>query len=398
MTIKSPPLPPPSYPTAIPPLAESAATSAATTATTPHPASPHIYYNMAQTYNIPPFVSHSLHTQYTTMYKQLCELIPDESTSYATTIRNYHPFSTAAKKEPIPIFYDMIEIITSMGILLPFTAVPIKAVHVGNNQPYYHYLNIMRNATNPLHSLADKYFYFYENIGDNMACAFNYIFYDLAVEFHDLGLCNIKNYTVQFIRAVMFALKCQAEGGVCVFKISHTMHKPIVQLLYLLTGVYDKVFIVKPTSSNIIEHDRYVVCRGFCGGGGGTAPTIADEYHTKLANWLAVITQTMTANFIINMEELLCPLTDKIPLPFLYKVCDANIILGHKQLEAMEQLTYLLKNRHKIGKMEDYKRNGQNQYMNWCKKFIATGYIAVQGAAVGAAATTQTEMQDNMNK
>lgn len=327
-------------------------------------ASPHIYYNMAQTYNIAPFISHSLHSQYMTMYKQIMELTTE---SYISTIRTFHPFTVAAEKEMFPMFYDMIEILASMNLLESFGTAPIKAAHIGNNQPYYHYLNIMRNSTLPAIALADKYFYFYENIGDTMACTFQYIFYDLAVESHDIGLCNIKNYTVQFIRAVMFALKCQAEGGICIFKISHMFYKPIVQLIYLLTGVYDKVCIVKPSSSNIMEHDRYVVCRGFMGDRAG-------GYYTKLSNWLTTINQTIASNYIANMEELLCPLSDKIPLPFLYKVCDINVSMGHKQLETMEHIIFLLKNKHKIGKIEDFKKNGYNHYLNWCKKYVSSGY------------------------
>lgn len=374
MTLKDMPPAPPLAPSAPPPLQPPPTNTCPLTTPPPGPppgvvvASPHIYYNMAQTYNISPFISHSLYSQYMTMYKQILELTTD---SYISIIRTYHSFTIAAEKEMYPMFYDMIEILGSMNLLESFGTVPIKAAHIGINQPYYHYLNIMRSSTVPTISLADKYFYFYENIGDTMACTFQYIFYDLAIENTDIGLCNIKNYTIQFIRAVMFALKCQAEGGVCVFKISHVFYKPIVQLLYLLTGVYDKVFIVKPASSNIVEHDRYVVCKGFIGG--GALNSAAAEYYTKLSNWVTTITQTISANFITNMEELLCPMSDKIPMPFLYKICDINVSLGHKQLEAMEHIIFLLKNKHKTGKIEDFKKNGYNHYLNWCKKYIAPG-------------------------
>ena len=46
-------------------------------------------------------------------------------------------------------------------------------------------------------------------------------------------------------------------------KISEIFHKPIVDALYFLSSLYEKVYVCKPNTSNIILFDKYIVCKNF---------------------------------------------------------------------------------------------------------------------------------------
>ena len=263
-----------------------------------------------------------------------------------------------------PIFYDMLEVVYTLNLMSGYANLPfIKAIHIGNKSvENYQYLSYIRD--NP----ADKHFYFHENINTFLNYSFHYIFYDIDT-IADINELNIKNYIIQFVKIILFVLKCQMADGVCVIKLTHIFHKPIIDLVYMLTILYDKVVIIKPSTSNVISFDKYLVCRGFVGSKN------ADQYYTDLNNWLNYF---MTNNndiisTMINEKrdtgEELSPIYNQIPLYFMNKLNDINIILGQKQLDALDQLIYVLKNKHKDEKMELLRKQNIQKCVMWCKKY-----------------------------
>lgn len=64
---------------------------------------------------------------------------------------------------------------------------------------------------------------------------------------------------------VVAALSIQGEGGSFVLKIFGCSTKILLEILYLLSIHYDNVYIVKPVTSNILSHERYIVAKGFRG-------------------------------------------------------------------------------------------------------------------------------------
>lgn len=319
------------------------------------PDNSNIYYNMALLNNIPPYISQSYCIYYAQLKTQLTNIIEkvdhdiiapgahtdivvrtvvaaglqqqlkEQSQLEALALRNARIDGTT--------FYDMVEVITTLNILSTFSNMAyIKAIHIGNKYTdNYQYLSYLRN--NPL----DKYFYFYENIGHDYS--FHYIFYDLEQGSLgcDINDINIKNYTMQFVKAVMFALKSQVEGGVCIIKLTHLIHKPILDLVYILLSVYEKALIIKPTTVNTISHNKYLVCKGFTN-------KHASEYFTQLHQWLQMVMAAIDTTTISNAASLLSSV-ESLPLYFLNKITDINTILGHKQLEAIDALIYTLKSK-----------------------------------------------------
>ena len=73
---------------------------------------------------------------------------------------------------------------------------------------------------------------------------FDFIFFN---EYND----NINSYIINFIQFIMTVLRYQSIGGTSIIKIGYIFHKPIIDLLYLLSSLFEKVYIIKPNTSNV---------------------------------------------------------------------------------------------------------------------------------------------------
>ena len=158
----------------------------------------------------------------------------------------------------------------------------------------------------------------------------------------------------------MILLKYQSNNGTCLIKINNIFHKPIIDILYILSSVYEKVYIIKPTTSNIMSFDKYIVCKNFILN--ENKKEIYKNYYFKLAQIINTYLQNNNNNIssIIDCE---------IPLYFINKIDDINIIIGQQQLESIDQVIITLKNKNKEDKIENIKKSNIQKSVTWCEKF-----------------------------
>jgi len=69
------------------------------------------------------------------------------------------------------------------------------------------------------------------------------------------------------ISSLLDIINIQKIGSILILKIGNCFETGIIQLLYYLCSVYNKVFVVKPVSCWGGESTKYVVCKNFKGGG-----------------------------------------------------------------------------------------------------------------------------------
>jgi hypothetical protein len=60
---------------------------------------------------------------------------------------------------------------------------------------------------------------------------------------------------------------------------------------------------------------------------------------------------------------------DEIPYYFINKIEEANIIVGQQQLESLDQIVSILKNKSKEDKIETLKKNNLQKCVHWCEKY-----------------------------
>ena len=78
--------------------------------------------------------------------------------------------------------------------------------------------------------------------------------------------------------------------------------------------------------------------------------------------------------YMINLnnyknENIVSIIDKEIPYHFINKIDDMNIIIGQQQLESINQIINILKNKNKEDKIESIKKTNIQKSVNWCEKF-----------------------------
>jgi len=309
-----------------------------------------------------PYMSYSLVNYYLLIKQQIIEMftndsdLSDNSFDCASKLINPYEFifskvpgskfSVSKLKPKTNIFYDLLEISSNLNIFDSFKITqPIQFLHVTNN---YHdsieCFEMFRDNYPDDHLFLENF-----NLDDNSfnEIKFDFLFYETSTS----------DYFISFIQTIIIILRNQKLYGTSIIKIGDIFHKPVIDILYLLSSLYEKVYICKPNTNNIVTFDRYIVCKNF----------LCDEQsnnYLKL-NYLKLII------FLKKLEDkyIVSILDFDIPYYFKNKIDELNIIIGQQQLEALDQIISIYKNKNKNDKIESIKKNNIQKSVSWCEKY-----------------------------
>ena len=173
--------------------------------------------------------------------------------------------------------------------------------------------------------------------------------FDFSIDFNK----QEENSLNLIISEVFFAMNLQKKGGSFVLKMFDTFTSLSIEILYLLTYLYENVYISKPLSSRPANSEKYIVCTNF-----KMVPNL-DSLIQNIFEKYYLIKQTSVKS-IINIEISNC---------FLDKIKEINSIFGQLQIEnIMNTLTYI-QDKNKNEKQELYKKSYLNKCVKWCKKY-----------------------------
>ena len=209
----------------------------------------------------------------------------------------------------------------------------------------------------------------FENINEEIYNTINDRRYDfIFYEIKNIYFENLNDYILNLTQVLMILLKYQSNNGVCLIKINHIFHKPIIDILYILSSIYEKVYIIKPNTSNITIFDKYIVCRNFILD--NNKKEIYKNYYFKLAQFISIYLQNNNNNNNNNINTNISSIIDyEIPSYFMNKIDDMNIIIGQQQLESIDQIINIYKNKNKDDKIETIKKTNIQRCITWCEKF-----------------------------
>ena len=313
--------------------------------------------------SLKPYISHSLYNFYNNVKKQIIlmgsDLSYNDYEEIITTVNPYEyifskvpgsKFSVSKLKPKTNIFYDYLEITSTLNIFEPFKNKTIKSLHISSS---------CDDSIDCIEMIRENYtedeIFSFETINDEMYKSiieenFDFMFFDKKCD-------NINNYIINFIEFIMLILRFQRNNGVSIIKIDYVFHKPIVDMMYLITSLFDKVFVIKPNTSNITTFEKYLVCKGF----------ISNENKLELykQNYIKL------NNFIKNLphENVSTIISNNIPYYFINKIDDMNCIIGQQQLEALDLIISIFKHTNKEDKIEIIKKINIQKSVNWCEKF-----------------------------
>jgi len=256
-------------------------------------------------------------------------------------------------------FYVYIEIINMLSLIDFFDNININVFSYGRNSPsVIECLNLLRedyidfkldlNEIN-INDIKKKGYCidFKEELLSNVHL--------LSYELNETDYININNYTIGLIYILCNIICYQSQNGVSIIKVDNIYYKPTLDIIYILTSMYEKIYIIKPNISNILSNEKYIVCKNYIYN--ETKNIIYKNYLVEL-------------NSILLSEKIIKSILDfDLPFYFLNKIEDSNIIIGNQQIEYLNHLLYLYKSKNTFEKQELLKKNNIQKCIMWCEKF-----------------------------
>jgi len=256
----------------------------------------------------------------------------------------------------IHIFYVFIEMMNIFNILELFFGKNMICVYYSSNHKIImDSFHILRDQSKDLHLVGDlsNHAFHHSKIISEHDKYSDFLFYELD----DAEYSNINTYNKLFLSIVCSILRNQKDQGVCIIKVDHLYHKPILDIVFLLTSLYEKIYIIKPNSSPILTNERFLICKKFI-----RSNQIITEYLHKIESFLDQYQ-------VIQEEETIVSLMDfDIPYYFINKIEESNITIGHQQIEQIDQMMGIFKNKNKEDKLLSMKKANIQKCFLWCEK------------------------------
>jgi len=265
--------------------------------------------------------------------------------------------SVSKVKPESNIFYELLELFSICNVEEFFESNnQICSLHFSDNfHSSIYLLNIMRDNKKDLYYgvnfIVEEMDNFFNIQKDLLKCDFLYF------EFKKDHYKSNKIYFMNMIKVLHIIIKNQNNDGISIIKIDNIFYKLVVDFLYILSSLFEQVFIIKPQVSNILLSERYIVCKKF----------ISSSNLQKLQIQLEEVEKQI---FHLQDNMIIQSLLQKqISYYFINKIEESNIVIGQQQLETLDQVINIIKNKNKDEKMETLKRNHIQKCIIWCEKY-----------------------------
>jgi len=325
--------------------------------------------------------------RYTNPYEYIHTLIPDKK----KYISKYKPLSRS--------YFKMIEMTHLFKLLENYSQQPINTFHLAEGPGGFieAILNIRNNPADTYYGMTiidnkhddnipswKKSQFFLRNhpniviengatktgdLLDKRNFESNYIKYKHSMDIitADGGFDFSENFNLQEINIhrLLFAQICHAiimqnYNGSFILKIFDCFRIATVDILYILSSLYEKVYIVKPHTSRYGNSEKYIVCKKF---------RYSKQYHSeiliKIYNKLHQAMSDMENNKTQYIHRFI-----KIDISsfFLNKIQEYNAIFGQQQIENIAYTLTLLKE-FTEDKKHSLVRNNIIKCIHWCEKY-----------------------------
>jgi len=258
-------------------------------------------------------------------------------------------FSVSKLKPKTNLFYDFLEVCSLINIFEPYKSFTMKTLHITpNHSDTIECFEMMRENYNDEIMCYDEINEeTIKSIGDEK---FDFLFFECKTD-------DLKQYTVSLIECIMIILRNQSHQACCIIKIRDVFYKPIVDMLYLLSSLYDRTFILKPVTSNIVTFDKYIVCKSF------------NTNKDKLMNFKLNYFRLLVFLKKLENKDIISILDYDVPYYYTMKINDMNIISGQQLIDALDLMMNILKNKNREEKIELLKKTNIQKSVAWCEKY-----------------------------
>jgi hypothetical protein len=275
-----------------------------------------------------------------------------------------YSLSVSKVKPDSNIFFELLELFHVCNINENLKKKQMINLHVSPNANSSIYLlSILREDYNDINlneNITLLYDKFIRNRNNRSQSQIKYDF--LYFESNKTDYLDIDNYTNYMIFLFYIIVKYQNNEGISIIKINNLIHKSIVDILYLLTNIFEKVMIIKPSVTNIISGERFIVCKKFMNNNSNSLSKV--NLEETLYKILLNINDYSEKN--LSIESVI---DNEISYLFMNKIEESNVVIAQQQLEALDQIINIVKNKNKDDKIEILKRNHIQKCIQWCDKY-----------------------------
>ena len=181
--------------------------------------------------------------------------------------------------------------------------------------------------------------------------------FDFSVDF------NSQEYNIaQLLFAqVCYAICMQKYNGCFVLKLFDCFMPFTIDIIYILSSFYKKVYITKPQTSRYANSEKYLVCKSFLYKSNYTFyPFLYNALRTLLLS-----NHPSTKTYIYRFLHTNLDITHH----FLTKLEEYNSIFGQQQLENIHYTLNLIEMKHKNDKIDNIIKLNIQKCINWCIKY-----------------------------
>jgi 23S rRNA U2552 (ribose-2'-O)-methylase RlmE/FtsJ len=154
---------------------------------------------------------------------------------------------------------------------------------------------------------------------------------------------------------IAFAICMQKKGGLFILKIFDSFYEHTIDIIYILSSFYEKVYIIKPQTSRYANSEKYLVCNHFMHENNNQIYPIFRNAFSKMC---AMDSTQHIYRFL------------KIPVSFHFmkKMEEYNLIFGEKQIQNIYFTLNLINNKNKTEKIDSLIKINIQKSIKWCIK------------------------------
>lgn len=171
--------------------------------------------------------------------------------------------------------------------------------------------------------------------------------FDFSIDFNKQEMLCVPLIFAECLYAITF----QKAHGIFILKMFDIFTRPSAEILYLLSSLYERIYIYKPNTSRAANSEKYLICKNFI---------CTEENRKELIERIPYLLKSCG-----NMSSFL---DFDLSLLFKNRVEDINAILGQQQLENISATITLIGHKSQKEKLESLKQNNVQKCINWCIK------------------------------
>lgn len=174
--------------------------------------------------------------------------------------------------------------------------------------------------------------------------------FDFSVDFNN----QETNISALLFAQVCYAICLQKQGGYFILKIFDCFMDHTVDILYILSSLYEKVYISKPQTSRYANSEKYIICKNFLVANNDIVFPYFKNTLYKILNPTPNIASSIPCNNLYIRRFL----NISIPIFYIYKIEEYNAIFGQQQIENIYQTIILIENTGNYRFLKSSSRNG----------------------------------------